>query len=90
MFWFPGAAIPSFLEPSVTAVSLYMAQIVGAAVLFTVLFNRSRGSVLLATVFHTTFNTAEGMVFRVFAAPSEAQERPDVGGRDRRAPAAGW
>ena len=74
MFWFPGAAIPSFLELSAAAVLLYLAQIVGEAVLFTTLFNRSHGSVLLAIVFHTTFNTAESTVFRLFEVPAEGQE----------------
>lgn len=74
MFWFPGAAIPSFLELGAYSVLLYLAQIVGEAVLFTVLFNRSKGSVLLAIVFHTTFNTAETALFRTFEAPPTAQE----------------
>jgi membrane protease YdiL (CAAX protease family) len=74
MFWFPGAAIPSFLELSATSVLLYLAQITAEAILFTVLFNRTRGSVLLAIVFHTTFNTAESVVFRLFESPTEAQD----------------
>ena len=74
MFWFPGAAIPSFLELGAGVVLLYLAQITGESVLFTLLFNRSGGSVLLAIVFHTTFNTAEAAVFRTFAAPTAAQE----------------
>lgn len=74
MFWFPGAAIPSFLELSVGAVLVYLAQIVGEAILFTALFNRTGGSVMLAIVFHTTFNTAEASVFRLFESPTETQE----------------
>jgi membrane protease YdiL (CAAX protease family) len=74
MFWFPGAAIPSALELSATAVLLYLAQIVAEAILFTVLFNRSNGSVLLAIVFHTAFNTAESTLYRLFESPTEAQD----------------
>lgn len=74
MYWFPGAAIPSFLDLGVASVLLYLAQIVGEAVLFTALFNRSRGSVLLAIVFHTAFNTAENTVYELFAGPTAAQE----------------
>ncbi len=74
MFWFPGAAIPSSLELSATAVLLYLAQIVAEAILFTVLFNRSNGSVLLAIVFHTAFNTAESTLYRLFESPTEAQD----------------
>jgi len=74
MFWFPGAAIPSFLELGASAVLLYLIQILGEAILFTVLFNRSKGSVLLAIVFHTAFNTAESTVYRLFASPAEADD----------------
>lgn len=73
MFWFPGAAIPSFLVLGASSVFLYMIQITGEAVLFTALFNRTSGSVLLAIVLHTTFNTAETVVFRLFQEPSETQ-----------------
>ena len=73
MFWFAGAAIPSFLDLTLTAVLLYLAQITAESILFTVLFNRSSGSVLLAIVFHTTFNTAESALFGTFAAPTDAQ-----------------
>ena len=76
MFWFPGAAIPSFLELGAVSVLLYLAQIVGEAILFTVLFNRSSGSVLLAIVFHTAFNTAETTLFEPFATPTDEQQLP--------------
>lgn len=76
MFWFPGAAVPSFLELGPGPVLLYLAQIVAEAILFTALFNRSRGSVLLAIVFHTGFNTAESTLFALFEAPVEAEALP--------------
>lgn len=74
MFWFPGAAIPSFLELGAGAVLLYLAQISAEAVLFTTLFNRTGGSVLLAIVFHTGFNTAESTIWALFAEPAAGQE----------------
>ena len=74
MFAFPGAAIPSFLPLDARSVLLYLTLITGEAVLFTALFNRTRGSVLLAIVFHTTFNTAESVAYRLFESPTEAQE----------------
>lgn len=40
----------------------------------TALFNASRGSVLLAIVYHLTFNTAETMLFTVFDSPLASQE----------------
>jgi len=74
MFWFPGAAIPSFLDPSIVSVPLYLAQITAEACLMTFLFVVSRGSVLLAVLYHTTFNTAETILFRGLPNPTAAQQ----------------
>ena len=74
MFWFPGAAIPSFLDPGVSSVALYLAQITAEACLMTFLFVVSRGSVLLAVLYHTTFNTAETILYRALPEPSASQE----------------
>lgn len=74
MFWFPGAALPSFLEPGLLSVSLYLAQITAEACLMTFLFVITRGSVLLAVLYHTSFNTAETIVFRTLPEPTAAQE----------------
>lgn len=74
MFWFPGAAVPAFLDLGPGAVLLYLAQLLGQSILMTALFNRSRGSVLLAIVYHAGFNTAETTIFRLFESPTEAQD----------------
>ncbi len=74
MFWFPGAAIPSFLEPGLLSVALYLAQMIAEACLMTFLFVMSRGSVLLAVLYHTSFNTAETIVFRTLPEPTASQE----------------
>jgi membrane protease YdiL (CAAX protease family) len=63
MFWFPGAAIPSFMELSLGSIALYLAQITAVAGLLTVLFEHTGGSVLLAIVLHLSFNAAENIVF---------------------------
>ena len=76
MFWFPGAAIPSFLDFGPGSVMLYLAQIAGEAMVMTALFNASRGSVLLAIVYHLTFNTAETTLFSLFQAPAEGELLP--------------
>ena len=74
MFWFPGAAIPSFLDPSLLSVGLYLAQITAEACLLTVLYVVSGGSVLLAVLFHMSFNTAETILYRMFPEPSAGQQ----------------
>ncbi len=74
MFWFPGAAIPSFLEPSVFSVSLYLAQITAEACLLTFLYVATGGNVLLAVLFHLSFNTAETIVYRMMPDLGPGQE----------------
>lgn len=74
MFWFPGAAIPSFLEISLFSVLLYLAQITAEAILFTVVFNYTRGSVLIAIVFHLTFNASKNILFSALPEPSSAHQ----------------
>jgi len=63
MFWFPGAAIPGFMGVSLFSVVVYLAQITAVAGLLTVLFEHTRGSVLLAILLHLTFNASENIVF---------------------------
>lgn len=74
MFWFAGAAIPSFLALSWFSVGLYLMQTLALAILFTSLFNRTRASVLLAIIFHTTYNAAENIVFESLPEPTAAQQ----------------
>jgi len=74
MFWFPGAAIPSFLSPSPFSIGLYAAQITAEACLLTFLFTKTRGSVLLAILYHASFNSAENILFRMVPEPTEVQE----------------
>jgi membrane protease YdiL (CAAX protease family) len=63
MFWFPGAAIPGFMGLSLGSIALYLAQITAVAGLLTILFEYTRGSVLLAILLHLTFNASENIVF---------------------------
>lgn len=74
MFWFPGAAIPSFLDLGPAAVGLYLLQVCAESVIFTVIWIRTRGSVFVAIVHHTTFNTAETILFRALPDPSPRQD----------------
>lgn len=74
MFWFPGAAIPSFLDPNAMSVSMYLAQIAAESCLMTFLYVVSGGSVLLAVLYHTSFNTAEVILYRMLPEPTPSQE----------------
>jgi len=74
MFWFPGAAIPSFLSPGPASIGLYAAQITAEACLLTFLYVMTQGSVLLAVLYHLSFNTAETILFRMIPEPTASQE----------------
>lgn len=74
MFWFPGAAIPSFLSPTPVSIGLYSAQITAEACLMTFLYTVTRGSVLLAILYHASFNSAENIVFHMIPELTADQE----------------
>lgn len=65
-FTFPGAAIPSALEVSSWSLGIYMVTIVAESVVFTFLYFKSNGSVLLAILLHASFNANENIVFSFF------------------------
>lgn len=72
MFWFAGAAIPSFMDLSLYSVGLYLLRMLPLAILFTLIFNHTRGSVLIAILFHTTYNASENIIFSAIPEPSDA------------------
>jgi len=65
-FTFPGAAIPSIFEVSVWTLFLYFLTIIAESLLFTYLFIKTRGSVLIAILFHTVFNASSNIILTVF------------------------
>ena len=75
MFWFPGAAIPSFMGLSLGSIALYLVQITAVAGLLTVLFENTGGSVLLAILLHLTFNASENIVFAGLRGMEASQRR---------------
>jgi len=75
MFWFPGAAIPSLFELSVSSVLLYLVQMVVETCIFTITYVLSGGSVLLAILQHLAFNTSEAVVFGFIPEPSTEYKR---------------
>jgi hypothetical protein len=50
-----------------------LAQITAEAVLLTVVFNRTQGSVLIAILFHLMFNASENILFSALPEPSYSQ-----------------
>jgi uncharacterized protein len=74
MFWFPGAAIPSFLDVSGFSLALYLANITAISILLTTMFNNTAGSVPLAILLHTTFNAARNSLFAALPEPSQHQK----------------
>jgi membrane protease YdiL (CAAX protease family) len=74
LFWFPGAAIPSFLDLTWYSILLYGAQLAAISVLLTSVFNNTGGSVLLAILLHLTFNSARNGLLPAFPEPTEAQK----------------
>lgn len=63
MLWSPGASFPSFMDFSISAVAVYLVQLVSITVLMTWLFLKTKGSVLMAVLAHLTFNTSEAVVY---------------------------
>lgn len=75
MLFRPGASIPAFLELSPSSVAVYLGQVTSGAALLTLLFLRTRGSVLLAVLCHLGLNTAESVVFNGLPDLPEVQVR---------------
>lgn len=66
LFWVPGAALAPWETVNVTSVSTYLVSTVGTAIIFTWLFNNSRGSILIAIVLHMTINASGRVLFSMF------------------------
>ncbi len=73
MFWIGTAMSPSLgLSPGV--VLLYLAFITAESVLIAVVWEKTKGSVLIATLFHLTFNVSAGYLLSMTPDLSPAQE----------------
>ena len=65
-FTFPGAAIPSVFEVTPWTLFLYLLMITSETFLFTFLFLHTKGSVLIAILFHAVFNANSNIVLTIF------------------------
>lgn len=66
LFWIPGAALGPWESVSIASVSTYLVSTVGTAILFTWLFNNTRGSILIAIVLHMATNASGRILFAMF------------------------
>lgn len=70
MFWGPGGTVVSGGPVTLWAIGKYALYLLGFSVLYTWLFNNTRGSVLLAVIFHTSANA----VLPLLAFPDRAED----------------
>jgi len=73
IFLMPGAALPEFMPPSVGSIAVYLARCVAITGIMTFVYCNTRGSVLLAVLFHLTFNTSESILFSGLPTPTDDQ-----------------
>jgi membrane protease YdiL (CAAX protease family) len=65
-FGYPGAAIPPVFEVNAWTIFLYLGNILGATLLFTFIYLKTKGSVLVAILFHAAFNASSTIVYTAF------------------------
>jgi membrane protease YdiL (CAAX protease family) len=66
VFWAPGAALAPGTPVGPVSVGSYWLSVTGTAILFTWLFNNTRGSVLLAIILHLSVNASGRIIFPMF------------------------
>lgn len=62
----PGAALPEFMPVTTTNVLIYLVRTIAETGLMTTVFIRTKGSILLAILFHMSLNASETIVFAGF------------------------
>jgi uncharacterized protein len=62
-FWVPGAALGLDIEPSFATIAKYVFNVVGVTIIFTWLYNNTRGSMLIDFIFHAAYNALPGLLF---------------------------
>ena len=62
-FWVPGAALGVEETPDFLLLLGYVVNVVGVAIIYTWLYNNTRGSLLIAYLFHAAFNALPALLF---------------------------
>ena len=65
-FTFPGAAIPSIFSVSAWTIFLFLLNILAETLFMTAVFLNTKGSVLIAILFHAAFNASSNIVLTTF------------------------
>lgn len=65
-FTFPGAAIPSIFEVSVWTVGLYLLNITAQTFIFSYVYLRTNGSLIIAILLHASFNASSNIILTIF------------------------
>lgn len=73
LFWFPGATFPPAMEVSMITVLLYLFMTIAEAIIFTFVLLRTRGSVLLAILFHLMLNASSNILYAGLPSIDKAQ-----------------
>ncbi len=70
-FTYPGAAIPSFLGVGPWSVSLYLCEIMAESFVFTYVYLKTRGSLIIAILLHAGFNASANIAQGFFPSLSD-------------------
>ena len=62
-FWVPGAALPLDQTPGIGNVLAYTFDVVGVSIVFTWIYNNTRGSLLIDFLFHAAYNAFPSLLF---------------------------
>ncbi|MCR9249868.1 MAG: CPBP family intramembrane metalloprotease [bacterium] len=74
-FTFPGAAIPSVFEVSALTIGLYVLNITAQTFIFSFIFLRTNGSLIIAILLHASFNASTNIILTAFPEVSENVEQ---------------
>jgi membrane protease YdiL (CAAX protease family) len=67
-FFVPGVAIPSVFEVNILTIFLYLLNNIGLSLIFTGIFFRTKGSVLLAILLHAGSNASQNIIYSILPA----------------------
>ena len=74
-FTFPGAAIPAVFEVNAWTVLLYFLTIMSETLVFSYVFLRTKGSLIMAILLHAAFNAGSTIVLTIYPDVSEQVEQ---------------